>query len=72
MVYRLLCKLMESATLQQVDAVLMAAVKRREELFPDWEMAYIALPKNDPELRSKILGKMVQWEEGKPEKDSCF
>jgi len=72
MVYRLLCKLLESANIKQVNRVLNAAVKRREELLPDWEMTYIALPKKDRKLRGEMLEKMLQWAEGEPGKDSCF
>jgi len=72
MVYRLLCRLLASANIKQVDSILKASVKRREELAPDWEMVYIALPKNDRKLRGEMLEKMLQWADGKPGKDSCF
>ncbi len=30
-----------------VDEILEAAVSRRRQLYPDWEMLYFALPKGD-------------------------
>ena len=39
----------------EIDMILEAAVARKRELYPQWEMVYIALPKNDPEERKRTL-----------------
>lgn len=46
-----------------VDDILDAAVKRKEALFPGWDIAYIALPQNDWEERKETLEKLLEWEE---------
>lgn len=72
MMNKLFCKLLMHANTEQIDAVLQAAVKRREELHPEWDMTYIALPKNDPEKRMEMLLEMVNLEQNHYGKDSCF
>ena len=44
------------------DALLQAVLERRKLLFPDWEMLYIALPKQDAEKRAAILKGMLELE----------
>lgn len=39
----------------EIGDILETAVARKRELYPQWEMVYIALPKNDPEERKRTL-----------------
>lgn len=39
----------------EIGDILEAAVARKRELYPEWEMVYLALPKNDPEERKRTL-----------------
>ena len=39
-----------------------AVYQRKEELFPDWEIVYIALPKNDRKKRCEYLEWMLRTE----------
>ena len=43
------------ADAQSIDKILDTAFNRRRELFPDWDMTYFALPKNNPVERRMIL-----------------
>lgn len=45
----------ELATQEEIDAVLNVALNRRRKMFPDWDMTYIALPKNDLEERRHTI-----------------
>lgn len=72
MIYKMVRALVKYANQKQIDQILEAAIERRAELFPDWEMAYIVLPKNDPEKRTEMLRRMVKIEEECQYKDSCF
>ena len=51
--------------IRQLDAVhlepiLMAALDRKRELFPQWDILYITAPKNDPIQRDLILECAIQ------------
>lgn len=60
----------------QVDTVLDAAMERRGILFPEWDMTYVALPKNDWDDRKQTLeyllaieSKIREWNEIKIAKE---
>lgn len=38
----------------QLEPILMAALDRKRELFPQWDILYITMPKDDPIQRSLI------------------
>ena len=42
------------------DRILDAVLERRRELFPEWDMVYFALPKNDPKEREALMKRV--WE----------
>ena len=69
---KIIRRLLRSANVKQVDAVLKAAGERRGELFPQWEVIYLSLPKNDPERRLEMLRQILKIEENNQWKDSCF
>lgn len=52
---RLICNYIAAADAESVDRILNAVFTRRRELFPDWDMIYFALPKNNPEERKVVL-----------------
>ena len=43
-----------------IDTILDAALARRQDLYPNWDMTYIALPKDDPKERSRLLSQITQ------------
>ena len=55
----LICEYISRAGAETVDQILDAAFKRRRELFPDWDMIYFALPKNNPKERKMILEQVL-------------
>lgn len=61
---RLFLHWMKSANQEEIDRILDEAIKRRKELFPGWDMMYIALPKEDLEERKRIL-EYILYIEGK-------
>ena len=69
---KIIRRLLRSANVKQVDAVLKAAGERRGGLFPQWEVIYLSLPKNDPEQRLEMLRQILKIEENNQWKDSCF
>ena len=48
-------RLIENADEETLDCILNAVFERRKSLFPDWEMIYFSLPKNNPKERKMIL-----------------
>lgn len=44
----------QNADAKEIDDILDAAVKRRRQLYPDWEMIYLAAPKKNPEDGEQI------------------
>ena len=53
-------KLLSSAKEEDVDEILDAVFARRRELFPDWDMIYFALPKNNPKERKMLLEQALE------------
>ena len=45
-----------------LDEILEAAVSRRRQLYPDWEMLYFALPKQDRQKWPEYLAEMLELE----------
>ncbi len=45
----------------ELDAILHAAMERHRVLFPDWEIVYVSLPRNDLEMREKYLKMMMEF-----------
>ena len=50
----------EKATEEELDGILNAVFQRRRKLFPDWDMIYFALPKNDPAERKRLLEQALE------------
>ncbi len=45
---------------EQLEEVERMLIRRWEELKPEWEIVIISLPKNDAELRKKILDCIIK------------
>ena len=52
----------EKANAEEIEQILDAAFARKERLFPDWEIDYIALPRRDWEERQRILEYILKME----------
>ena len=52
---QLICEYLAAADAESVDRILNAIFTRRRELFPEWDMIYLALPRNNPEERKLVL-----------------
>lgn len=59
-------KRIEEADTAEIDEVLRAVGQRLRNMFPDWETVYLALPRNNPDERRRIL-KLVPRMMGEPE-----
>ena len=46
----------------QIDILLEAAFARKRELYPQWDIQYMALPRDDWEERRKILDYVLKME----------
>ena len=55
-------KQISNADSAQIDILLEAAFARKRELYPQWDIQYMALPKNDWEERRKIMEFMLEME----------
>ncbi len=51
----------EEAGLEEVDELLGAAIDRKRELFPDWEILYLAMPKGDTQKWKETLGQIYLY-----------
>ena len=50
----------------QVEQILNAALDRKRELFPDWDIQYLAVPKHDYKERQLTLEYIVRWMNATP------
>ncbi len=48
-------KRIRSADGDELNQLLHTVIQRHQELFPDWELAVLSLPRRDEEGRSKAL-----------------
>ena len=49
-----------SAGRDEIDLYMKAAVERYREVFPEWEILYMAIPKNDPEDRRRTIQYIIE------------
>ena len=45
----------------QVELILNAVLERKRELFPDWDIQYLAVPKHDDKERQLTLEYIIRW-----------
>ena len=55
-----ICKYISNADETSVDQILESAFNRRRLLFPDWDMIYFALPKNNSAERKWMLEQALE------------
>lgn len=51
----------EEAGVEEIDELLSAAIDRKRELFPEWEILYLALPKRDTQKWQEILNQVYSY-----------
>ena len=49
-----------NADTKEIDEILNLAVARRQELYPDWDMVYLAIPKGASEGTREIFEKLME------------
>ena len=59
--YTELISVIQSADASELEDILDAAIKRKRELFPDWDILYLAIPKNDADERMRTYDYIRQW-----------
>ena len=59
--YTELISVIQSADASELEDILDAAIKRKRELFPDWDILYLAIPKNDVDERMRAYDYIRQW-----------
>ena len=45
----------------QVELILNAVLDRKRELFPDWDIQYLAVPKHDSREGQLTLEYIIRW-----------
>lgn len=45
----------------QVELILNAVLDRKRELFPDWDIQYLTVPKHDSRERQLTLEYIIRW-----------
>ena len=50
-----------SAGASDIEDILQVAIERKRQLFPDWEILYLAIPKNNEEKRKLTIDYIQQW-----------
>lgn len=52
----------ETANAMETEVLMDVVFERKRQLFPDWEMIYLALPKEDRVRRELTLKNLLEWE----------
>lgn len=45
----------------EMDAIIQSVVRRYGELFPEWELAWVSLPKNDAQARTEQIQRLLAF-----------
>lgn len=45
----------------EINEIINAVIRRYQAVFPDWEVMFLSLPKNDPEERRKALQSIINF-----------
>lgn len=53
----------KTANRSEIDAILDALSQRFASLYPEWELSFLTLPRNNPELRRSILRRVMELED---------
>lgn len=54
-------KKIEEADQSEIDELLSTAIERKRELFPEWEILYLAMPKNNTQQWKEILDQVYAY-----------
>ena len=49
-----------SANASEIEDILHLAIEKKRQLFPDWDIIYLALPKTDKYERKRTLDYLVK------------
>lgn len=52
--------LIENASQQELQILMDAIQDRYAQLFPDWDILYMALPKADPQQREHLVNQIIK------------
>ena len=47
----------------ELSQIIQAVVKRYQDVFPDWEVVFLSMPKNNPEVRMQTLTYILRRED---------
>lgn len=50
----------DAATTSEIDGILHVALERKRELYPEWDIYYVAVPKEEGETRQKTLESILR------------
>ena len=59
--YNELIETIDSANAFDIEDILCAAIERKRQLFPDWDILYLAVQKNNESERKLTLDCILQW-----------
>lgn len=57
-----LVAIIQNADAETIDYILDAAIQRKRELYPDWELFYCAVPKDAITSPEEMVGKAQAFE----------
>ena len=60
MTLRQIEKIVGQVNKEDIDLYVKCALDRYRELFPDWEMFYMAIPKKDPKDRAQTIQYLIE------------
>ena len=46
----------------EINEIIQAVIRRYQRVYPDWEVVFLALPKNDPVERKRLLETILNIE----------
>ena len=46
----------------EINEIIQAVIRRYQRVYPGWEVVFLALPKNDPEERKRLLESILAFE----------
>lgn len=58
-----LVKMIQRMEAGELECVFAAALDRKIHLYPDWEIIYLALKRDDPVLRKQMVRRMLHFME---------
>ena len=53
-------EIVRQVTAEEIDVYVKCAIDRYRELFSDWEIFYMAIPKGDPKERAQTIQYIIE------------